>query len=747
MSRIGKIARRTFLFGTVAIAGGVAFGYWKYRQPYDNPLLDDLAEGDAVLTPYVKIDKDGVTIITPRAEMGQGVHTTLAALVAEELEVDLADVRVEHGPASYAYFNGAMLEEGVPYPSTDVGWMAETMRGLTHVPAKFLGMQGTGGSSSIPDGYEKMRIAGAAARDALMEAASHKSGTPVADLQVKNGVITGSDGVAMTYIDLAPEAAKIEPPADPKLKDPDSWTILRKSVDRVDMVPKVTGTAEFGIDVRLPDMLHATVRMNPRLGGTMERFDASAAGRMPGVEKIVDLGNGIAVIATNTWYAMQAARAVDIKWGKPPYPMTTAEHWKAVEDSFVEERLESTNRDDGDVDAALTGDGVIDLEYRAPYLAHATMEPMNAVAWLRDGKLDVWAGNQAPTFARDFAADVSGLDQEAVAIHTPYMGGGFGRRGELDFVKLAVRVAMAAEGRPVKTTWSREEDTCHDVYRPLAIGRIRARVDGSNLTALDLKLAAPGATDSVMGRAGKSIPGADATIVQAAWDQPYAIANYRVAGYKVPELLPLGFWRSVGASQNAFFHESAMDEIAIATGKDPVEMRLGLMTHEPSRKVLEKAAEMAGWNGGQVGEGRGRGVAFSLSFGVPVAEIVEIAATEHGFKITDAWIAADVGIALDPRNIEAQLMSGLNFGLSAAILSEITITDGEVDQRNFHDYDALRMYQAPRLEIAVLENMGHIKGIGEPGTPPAAPALANAIFAATGKRLREMPFGKFVDFA
>lgn len=746
MSRIGKIARRTFLLGTVAVAGGVAFGYYKYRQPYDNPLLDDAGDGEAVLTPYVKVTSESVTVIAPRAEMGQGVHTTLAALVAEEMDIALADLRVEHGPASYAYYNGAMLAESVPYPATDQGWMARNVRDFTEVPAKFLGMQITGGSSSIPDGFEKMRNAGAAARHALVQAAARKLGVEAHSLKTADGAVIAPDGTALAYTELATEVTDADLPSDPTPKHPNEWKILGKSQDRVDMVSKCTGNAAFGIDIRLPEMLYATVRMNPRLGGPMESFDAAAAGKMPGVEKIIDLGDGIAVIATNTWYAMQAAQAVEIGWGAPPYPMTTAGHWKTVEESFTEDRQEGVNRNDGDVDGALTGD-VIELEYRAPYLAHATMEPMNATAWLRDGRLEVWAGNQAPTLARQFAAESAGLDEAAVTVHTPYLGGGFGRRSDLDFVRLAVRVAVAAEGRPVKTTWSREEDTRHDVYRPLAIGRIRAKLDGDKPSALEIRLAAPGASDSFMERAGVSSPGPDDTIVQAAWDQPYGIPNYRVTAYKAPALLPLGFWRSVGASQNAFFHESALDEIALAAGADPVEMRLGLMTHEPSRKVLEAVAEMAGWKGGQVGEGRGRGVAYSLSFGVPVAEIVEVAVTDAGIRVTDVWAAADVGIALDPRNIEAQVISGVIFGLSAAILSEITVADGAVEQRNFSDYDAMRLYQAPRVAVRVLESGGPIRGIGEPGTPPAAPALANAIFAATGERLREMPFSKSVGFA
>ena len=329
-----------------------------------------------------------------------------------------------------------------------------------------------------------------------------------------------------------------------------------------------------------------------------------------------------------------------------------------------------------------------------------------------------------------------------MTIHTPYLGGGFGRRSELDFVRLAVRVALAAGGKPVKTTWSREEDTALDFYRPLAMARVRARVADGKPVALDLKLASPSPSASALGRMGIPSGGADSSIVQAAWDQPYAIANWRTTGYLVPEMLPVSFWRSVGASQNAFFVESAMDEIAGAAGADPVQMRLALMTHDPSRKVLETVAGMASWSGGSVGEGRGRGVAFSLSFGVPTAEIVEVVVTDQGIRITDVWAAADVGIALDPRNIEAQLISGINYGLSAAMMSEITLADGEVEQRNFHDYDVLRIDQSPRIHVRVLENLGRVRGVGEPGTPPWD---EGALWAPD--ILREMPFAKSVDFA
>ena len=746
MGRIAKIARRTFLLGSVAVIGGVAFGYWKYKQPYGNPLDDRLTDGEASLTPYVKVASDGITIITPRAEMGQGVHTTLAAMVAEELDVELDAVKIEHGPASYAYYNEAVLEEAVPFLPTDHGMVAETMRGFTKVPAKFLALQITGGSSTTPDGFVKMRKAGAAARTVLVQAAAQKLGVSESNLKTENGHVIAPDGTKVAYTELATLAASIEPPADPDLKPQSEWRLLGKSQPRVYMVSKVSGTAPFGVDTQLDDMLYATVRVNPYLGAGIRSYDASETLGMRGVKKVVEVTNGLAVIATNTWYAMEGAKALEVEWEPAPYPLTTDEHFAQVAASFTDERQDSQNRNEGDVEPVLAGGNVTEIEYRAPYLAHATMEPMNATAWLRDGKLDIWAGNQNPTLARQFASNVTGIPAEEIEIHTPYLGGGFGRRGEMDYVQLAVEVAKGMEGTPVKTTWSREEDQCHGFYRPISIGRIKAVMEDGAPKAIDIQLAAPGAIIDAFSRQGLPAAGPDGSIPMAAWDQPYTFPNYRVTAYKVPTMLPVTFWRSVGGSQNAFFQESALDELAHAAGVDPIEMRLKSLTHGPSRKVIEAVVEMSNW-GSVMPEGHGRGMAFCLAFGVPTAEVIEVANTEDGIKVTKAFAAVDVGVALDPGNIEAQVMGGLNYGLSAAILSQITLDNGEVEQTNFHNYDAMRMYQAPSIEVKILENAEKIRGIGEPGTPPAAPALANAIFAATGTRLREMPFSNFVDFA
>jgi len=725
MGTLGKITRRTFLVGSVAIVGGAAFGYWKYKQPYGNPLAANLNEGEVALTPYILIDQNGITIIAPRAEMGQGVHTTLAALVAEELDVTLDQVNVIHGPASKAYFNEAVLEEAVPFAQTDTSSKAERMRHLTKVPAKFLGMQITGGSSSVPDAYHKMRLAGAAARETLVEAAAQRFNIAATELTTQDGNVTAPSGEQIAYTELAVAAADIEPPA---------------------MIGKSTGTSVFSIDVDLPNLVYATVKVNPCLGCGMNAYDASEAMKKPGVKQVVELENGVAVVATNTWYALQAANAITFDWQDADYPKDTAGLMKLCEHAIANDDQDSRFRDDGDVESALEDAEVISAEYRVPYLAHAAMEPMNATAWLHDGVIEIWAGNQAPTQIIKEAQNLTGLDARNIHVHTMLMGGGFGRRAELDFVKQAISVAKSMAGTPVKLTWSREEDTTHDYYRPMALARFRASMNESGPAAIDLQCSAPSAIASQMGRIGIPAMGPDISIVQAAWDQPYDVEHYRVTGYRADTVFPVSSWRSVGASQNAFFHESMMDELAHAKGLDPLQMRLDLVSHVPSKKVLQAVAELSNW-GAPLPEGHARGVAFSLSFGVPVAEVMEIAMQGGSVKVVTAYAAVDVGTALDPRNIEAQVMSGINYGLAAAMMGEITVEEGKVKQTNFHTYNSIRMNQTPDIKVKILENGEKIRGIGEPGLPPAAPALANAIYVATGKRIRELPFNKHIKFA
>jgi isoquinoline 1-oxidoreductase beta subunit len=744
LSRLGTIARRTFLIGVAAIAGGAAFGAYAYYRPYPNP-LPRRAKGHAI-TPYVLIDADGVTIIAPRAEMGQGVHTTLAALVAEEMDLTWDQVRVIHGPASHAYYNGVMLEEAAPFPPTDQSAMANRVRGLMQVPAKFLGMQMTGGSTSTPDAYDKMRAAGAVARAALVAAAARRTGQPAQALKTEGGKVILPDGSAIPYTDLAADATTVDLPDTPPLRDPAQWKLLGKPLPRTDMVAKSTGTAAFAGDIRLPGMVYATIRANPHLGAGLTSFDATEARKVPGVTEVLEIGNGVAVVASSTWAAFRGAEALAIDWEPAPYPATSEEIEADIAASFTDDRQDSRMRDDGDVDAALAAGINFEGSYSVPFLAHATMEPMTAAAHLDGGRLTIWAGNQAPTLVLDMAADITGLDKDQIEVVTPFLGGGFGRRADLDFVRQAVLLAQALPGKPVLLTWTREEDTTHDVYRPAAAARIRARLEGDRIAALDIALAAPSAMASQIGRYGLPTPGPDPTIVQGAWESPYAPPAIRVTGYRAPPSVPLGFWRSVGASQNGFFIETAMDEMAQAAGADPLAFRLAHVTHEPSRAVLQAVAEASGW-ATPPAPGRARGVAFCLSFGVPVAEVIEIEETGAGIRMTGAWAAADVGVALDPRVIEAQVQSAMIYGLSAAMTGRITFAEGRVVEQSFPDFDPLRLPQCPPITVRILASGEPIRGIGEPGTPPAAPALANAIFALTGVRHRRLPLADAVGFA
>ncbi|MDP4031722.1 MAG: molybdopterin-dependent oxidoreductase [Pseudorhodobacter sp.] len=742
MSRIGKFARRSFLIGSAAILGGVAFGTYVYRKPYPNPLKGD----GAALTPYVLIDGNGVTIIAPRAEMGQGVQTTLAALVAEELDLPMDQLRVLHGPASKAYFNAAVLEEGIPFAPTDNSWLAEAARDAIHVPAKFFGLQITGGSSSTPDAYVKMRAAGAVARAALVAAAARRLGVDAASLKTEGGAVLATDGTRLSYTELAIEAAAVDLPDTPPLKPRGDWQLLGKSLPRTDMLAKVTGTARYTGDLRLPGMLFGTVRCNPGLGGAMNSYDASAALALPEVVKVVPVENGVAVLARSTFAAFRAAEAISFDWAAAAYPADSEAMLAAVDAAFTPEHQDSRKRNVGDVDAILAPGAALIADYSVPYLAHATMEPMTAAAWLKDGRLQVWAGNQLPTQVLVEGAAITGLPQSAIEVHTMLMGGGFGRRAEMDVIKQAITAAKSVEGIPVLLTWSREEDMTHDAYRPMARARLRAAVAKAGVTAFDLHIAAASVIESQAGRLGYALPGADATIVNGAWEQPYGFSNYRVTGYRVPAGVPVGSWRSVGASQNGFFHDSAVDELAHLAGVDPLAFRLSQIRHDPSRKVLEAVAEMAGW-GAVLPAGHARGVAFCLSFGVPTAEVIEVAQTDAGIRLVAAYAAVDVGIALDPRNIEAQVQGAMVYGLSAAINGEISFAGGRAQQMNFWDYDPLRLNQCPPITVRVLENGSKIRGIGEPGTPPAAPALANAIFALTGQRIRHLPLNKAVAFA
>lgn len=757
MGRLATFTRRAFLVGTAVVAGGVAVGYWYYRKPWPNPLEGSMAEGEVSFNPFIKIAADNtITVIAPRAEMGQGITTSLPALVAEELDVPLAMLTVEHGPASGAYYNSGMMEEGGPNATFDDSTIAEVTRVVQSSLGKVLGLQVTGGSSSIRDAYEKMRLAGAAARHVLVQAAAAKLGVDASSLTTGDAKVTDpASGKALTYGELAADAAKVEAPAELVLKPKSEWKILGKPQKRTDMLAKVTGAPIFGADVDLPDMLYATVKMSPRFWSKPQNAKLEAAQAVKGVQKIVPLdtqtGNGFGIIATNTWSALKAAELIEAEWTAAEYPADDAAIAAALDATLGGEG--SALRDDGDVDTAFADaprERVVEAEYAVPYLAHACMEPMNATAQFTNGRLTLWAPNQAPTILRTVCAGVLGIESEAVTVNTTYLGGGFGRRGEVDFAIYAVLLAKETDGKPVKVIWSREEDIRHDTYRPAAKGRFQARLGDDGLpVAVDMKIATPSILRAVMRRTFPSLSpmGPERLLTEGAFDQPYTIPNYRVTGVEAPLTIPVGFWRSVGNSFNGFFHEGFMDEVAAAGKIDPVEMRLKLMANHPTAvKVVETVAEMADWKGPKQ-EGRAKGFAFTLSFGGWVGQIVEVSGPADAIRIENVWCAADIGTVIDPGITEKQIVSGAVFGLSSAMGQDINFVDGMVQQSNFHDYDAMRINQCPVFHVKLLENAPKMGGVGEIGTPPSIPALGNAIFALTGKRLRQMPFTKEVGFA
>ena len=743
MGRARTFTRRAFLIGSTAVMGGVAFGTYMVAKPHDNPLLAELKEGEAAFNPFVKVTDQSVTLIVPHADKGQGVQSSQALLIAEELDIELDQVELSFGAPSPAYYNTGFAAEGVPFMSFDKSATAEFMRSVAGGAIKLLGLQATGGSTSMPDSFEKLRMAGAVARETLKAAAAQRTGVPMGELTTKGGAVILPDGTALPYTTLAAEAAKIEPVRDVSLRPPSQWRLIGKSVPRTDMAAKVDGSLKYGIDVQIDGMLHATVKTNPRRAG-LKSFDTSAAEKMRGVQKIVEITNGVAVIADNTWRAFQAADAIDFEWEEAPYPAEQEDHWAEVAASFTEERLDAEWRADGDVEAATQGE-TLSAEYRAPYVAHQPLEPISAIIKVTDGAAEVWSGHQLPGFLCMQVAEVLGIEAENVTFHNQFIGGSFGHRLEFDVVKQAAEIAAQMPGTPVKLTYSREEDFAQDYPRQIGMARSIGAVKGGKVDGWSLDIATVSAVASQGARMGQAMPGPDSQIAAGAWNMPYAIPNLRVRAYRVPELAPVSSWRSVGASTAGFFAESFLDELIHAAGADPMEERLRLINHPVHRKVLETVAEMSNW-GEDLGAGRGRGLALVESFGVPMAQVIDVTATQAGIKIDRVFAAADVGRVIDPLNFESQVSGAIIWGLGHAINSEITYSDGMAQQANYYDAEGMRLYQAPEIIVRGLENAEDVRGIGEPGVPPAAPALANAIFAATGTRLREMPFHNAIDF-
>jgi isoquinoline 1-oxidoreductase beta subunit len=750
MGDMHSISRRAFIVGATAVAGGVAFGtYGAAAQASpaadNNPLQAGLGPNSVSFNPWVEIGPEKITLIAQHADIGQGVGSVQPIMIAEEMDLDPGQFEIRFAGPSPVYFNHGFADELAPFVAADQSPAAEQARAAALESLRKSGLQMTGGSSTIPDTYEKLRVAGAVARETLKAAAAKRSGVPVADLHTRSGHVILPDGTKVPYVELSAEAAQIPPVLDAKPRDPSQWRILGKPMTRLDVRSKVMGELKFGIDLKMDGMLYASVKLNPNKGQPLKSYDARKARSMPGVKKILTVKNGVAVIATNSWYAMQAVAAIDCKWAPSTYPAEQAGHWKILEASFKPEFLGKQWRNIGDVEAGLKSGTLVQAEYRAPYVGHQPLEPLNGVAIVADGKMEIWVGHQSPQAVQSIAAAAIGLKPEQVTFHNQWTGGSFGHRLEFANIGVLAEIANQMRGTPIMLVFSREEDFRQDIPRQISLARHKGSITKGKIVAADLQSASTPPFKELLGRMGAPSKDPDGQLAACLRNVYYDIPNFRATSYEAQGLSPCTTWRSVGASTAGFFTESFVDEMIHAAGLDPMQARIEMCSVSTYRKVLETVAEMSNWKG-PLGNGRGRGVAFVESFGTPVAEVVEVTVTDSGIRIDKVWVAVDVGKVIDPVNFENQVQGGVVWGLGHAINCELTYAGGAVQQTNFNHHEAMRMYQCPVIEVRGLENDPKVRGVGEPPVPPAAPALAGAIFAATGRRLREMPFNKFIDF-
>ncbi|MYN40848.1 molybdopterin-dependent oxidoreductase [Duganella sp. FT109W] len=749
-----KPSRRRFILGGLAVGGAlvVGWGVMPPRQRLNGSHALPLDTDSVALNGWVGIGKDGsVTVAMPRSEMGQGVYTALPMLVAEELDVPLSTVRLVQAPIDKIFGNIAMLKDGLPFHPDDTGRLKSTVSWVVGKVARELGLIITGDSSSVKDAWEPMREAGATARAMLVAAAAAEWSVSAADCRTEDGHVLHADGRKLAYGALAVKAVNAQP-GEVRLKTPQEFKLIGKPQPRRDTPSKVNGTAIFGIDARPAGMLYAAVRMSPVIGGTVASVNSAAALKMPGVIKVVDYsaaltektgaGAGVAVIAKSYWQARQAALALEIQWNDGPLARLSSDAIYADFAARLDKEDGHAYYQAGDMDAvegkAAGVAKTLKAEYRAPYLAHAAMEPVNCTAQVKDGKVHVWAPTQSPGFAMEVAAKVGGVSADKVVLEVTMLGGGFGRRLDVDMVAQAVAIAKQADGYPVQMIWSREDDTTHDVYRPAALARFSATLDAAgNVLGYDNK-SASGSIGHQFFKRNLGLPagGPDKTTAEGEFDMQYHFANQRIRHVIVDSAVPLGYWRSVGHSHNAFFKESFIDELAHAAGKDGVTFRRDLLAQHPRHLAVLNAAVA---RAGAAPEGRAHGVALHQSFGTIVAQVAEVSVEGTEIRVHRVVCAIDCGLAVNPNIIAQQAESGVIFGLSAALFGAATIKDGKIEQSNFHDYPVVRLNQAPEVETIILPSSAHPEGMGEPATPPVAPAVANAVFKLTGKRLRSLP--------
>jgi isoquinoline 1-oxidoreductase beta subunit len=709
--------RRTFLAAGVAasvVGGGLVLGI-RYANRREG--VAGISDPGRTFAPnaFVRVAPDDtITVVIGKSEMGQGIYTGLAMALAEELDVDPARVTVEFAGADPAF----------------------------NVP--FMPIQFTGGSMSTSTTYMQLREAGARARAMLLAAAAQKWNVDVAGLSTSDGkVIRGSK--SLTYGALADAASQLPVPEKVALKDPANFRYLGKPQKRLDAPMKVDGSAKFGIDMRVPGMLFAVIARPPVIGAKLEKVNEAAARAVAGVVDVKVVPAGVAVYGTNTWAAKRGRDALELVWNEGPQAgFSTAAQRREYQRLLG--RPGAVARNTGDVKAALSAAAKrMDVEYELPYLAHSPMEPLNCLADVRADGCDLWLGTQMQSPDRDAAARELGLDPSKVVLHNAFLGGGFGRRAQRnsDVVLEAVQLSKAV-GKPVMSVYTREDDVRGLSYRPHVMSRVRGGVDAAGMpvawqqTIVSQGVLRGGWTDAFIPK-GQAF---DQSSVEGASDMPYDIPNVLVDTHEGTSKVPVLWWRSVGHSHTGFTVNCALDELAVLGGQDPVEMRRQLLVKHPRQlAVLNAVAEASNWAGGAPA-GRGRGVALHESFGSIVAEVAEVSVENGSVRVHKVWCAIDCGFAANPSGVIMQMESGINYGLTAALYGEITFADGKVEQSNFHDYQILRMNEAPEIFVTIVNSGEAMGGAGEPGTPPIAPAVANAIFAATGKRVRKLPIAK-----
>jgi isoquinoline 1-oxidoreductase beta subunit len=705
--------RRVFLTRTASVSGGLVLALALPRS-ISASRTPNAARSQLNAWLHIGAD-DSITVLVDRSEMGQGVYTALPTLLAEELEIDLSRITVAAAPAGDAYVNALN------------------------------GGQITGTSNSVPEAWEKLRKAGAQARSMLIAAAAQMWHIDPAQCRAIDGKVVSAQGRSASYGQLAEAAAKMPVPKDVVLKDAAQFRLIGKPLPRLDTPGKVDGSAEFGLDVKLPGMLYAVIAFCPTLGGKAVSIDSAAARALPGVRRVLTATSGVIVVADHFWQARKAREALRVTWD--PGPNATLDNagiWSlldkaaanpgasALKSDNVAAALKSGNAPEALKKAAKTVSAV----YRLPLVAHATMEPMNCTADVQADRCDVYVGTQSQQLTQVAAAQAAGLKPEQVNVHTTLLGGGFGRRLEVDFVPAAVEASKAV-GAPVKLIWTREDDVAHDLFRPPAREEITAGLDEKGrLLAWSLHITGP----SITARFDPTSKDPFDSVIEYVQNFPYAVPNFDLRYTRQEIGIGVGYLRSVSHASNCFAIESSIDELAAAASKNPLDFRLELLAGKPRHmRVLELVAERSGW--GHAPTGRHQGVAFMEGYTSHIAQVAEVSIEDGRLKVHKITCVIDCGQTINPRIVESQIESGIVYGLSAALWADVTLRDGRVQQSNFNDYRVLRLNEAPELEVYVVPSDAPPGGVGETAVPPVAPAICNAIFAATGKRLRSLPIG------